>query len=70
MPGSPIPYPRINFSGAFFSANNAYSLPDVKSVLYHPDTGTANLHLCRVEKITASSAGDPPSYTTAHGMWR
>ncbi len=27
---------------------NVYSLPDVKSVLYHPDVGTANLHLCGI----------------------
>ena len=38
-------------------AYNVYSLPDVKSVLYHPDVGTANLHLCGIGKITVSSAG-------------
>ena len=45
-------------------AYNVYSLPDVKSVLYHPDVGTANLHLCVVGKITVSSAGDLASHTT------
>ena len=37
-------------------AYNVYSLPDVKSVLYHPDVGTANLHLCGIGKITISAA--------------
>ena len=45
-------------------AYNVYSLPDVKSVLYHPDVGTANLHLCGVGKIVVSSAGDMTSHTT------
>ena len=45
-------------------AYNVYSLPDVKSVLYHPDVGTANLHLCGVGKITVSAAGDLSSHTT------
>ena len=44
-------------------AYNVYSLPDVKSVLYHPDVGTANLHLCGIGKITVSSAGDLTSHT-------
>lgn len=49
-------------------AYNVYSLPDVKSVLYHPDVGTANLHLCGMGKITVSSAGDLTSHTsTADG---
>ena len=49
-------------------AYNVYSLPDVKSVLYHPDVGTANLHLCGVGKITVSAAGDLTSHTlTAAG---
>ena len=26
-------------------AYNVYSLPDCRTVLYHPDVGTANLHL-------------------------
>ena len=45
-------------------AYNVYSLPDVKSVLYHPDVGTANLHLCGIGKITVSAAGDLSSHTT------
>ena len=49
-------------------AYNVYSLPDVKTVLYHPDVGTANLHLCGTGKITVSSAGDLSSHTaTADG---
>jgi hypothetical protein len=32
-------------------AYNVYSLPDCKSVLYHPDVGTANLHQCGIGKI-------------------
>ena len=43
---------------------NVYSLPDVKSVLYHPDVGTANLHQCGIGKITVSAAGDLASHTT------
>ena len=43
---------------------NVYSLPDVKSVLSHPDIGTANLHLCGAGKITISAAGDLSSHTT------
>ena len=45
-------------------AYNVYSLPDVKSVLYHPDVGTANLHLCGIGKIVVSAAGDLTSHTT------
>ena len=45
-------------------AYNVYSLLDVKSVLYHPDVGTANLHLCGIGKITVSAAGDLTSHTT------
>ena len=45
-------------------AYNVYSLPDVKSVLSHPDVGTANLHLCGIGKITISSSGDLTSHTT------
>ena len=45
-------------------AYNVYSLPDVKSVLYHPDVGTANLHQCGMGKITVSSAGDLSTHTT------
>ena len=49
-------------------AYNVYSLPDVKSVLYHPDVGTANLHLCGIGKIVVSAAGDLTSHTmTADG---
>ena len=29
-------------------AYNVYSLPDCRTVLYHPDVGTANLHQCGV----------------------
>lgn len=43
---------------------NVYSLPDVKSVLYHPDVGTANLHQCGMGKIVVSAAGDLTSHTT------
>ena len=39
-------------------ASHIYSLPDVKSVLYHPAVGTANLHLCGIGKITSAAAGD------------
>ena len=39
-------------------AYNVYSLPDCKSVLYHPDVGTANLHQCGMGKIVVSAAGD------------
>ena len=47
---------------------NIYSLPDVKSVLYHPDVGTANLHQCGIGKIVVSAAGDLSSHTaTADG---
>ena len=45
-------------------AYNVYSLPDVKSVLYHPDVGTARLHLCGMGKIVISSSGDLSSHTT------
>ena len=49
-------------------AYNVYSLPDVKSVLYHPDVGTANLHQCGIGKIVVSAAGDLSSHTaTADG---
>ena len=49
-------------------AYNIYSLPDVKSVLYHPDVGTANLHLGGIGKIVVSAAGDLSSHTaTADG---
>jgi len=46
-------------------AYNVYSLPDCKSVLYHPDVGTANLHQCGMGKIVVSAAGDLTSHTTA-----
>ena len=45
-------------------AYNVYSLPDCKSVLAHPDVGTANLHLCGIGKITVSAGGDLSSHTT------
>lgn len=49
-------------------AYNVYSLPDVKSVLYHPDVGTCNLHQSGMGKITVSSAGDLSTHTaTADG---
>ena len=44
------------------------SLPDCKSVRYHPDVGTANLHQCGMGKIVVSAAGDLTSHTmTADG---
>ena len=45
-------------------AYNVYSLPDVKSTIYHPDVGTANLHEYGIGKLTISSAGDYASHTT------
>ena len=45
-------------------AYNVYSLPDTRTVLYHPDVGTANIHQCGHGKITVSSAGDLTSHTT------
>jgi len=49
-------------------AYNVYSLPDCRTVLYHPDVGTANLHQSGHGKITISSAGDLTSHTaTADG---
>ena len=49
-------------------AYSVYSFGDVKSVLYHPDVGTANLHQCGMGKITISSGGDMTSHTvTADG---
>jgi len=45
-------------------AYNVYSLPDCKSLLYHPDVGTANLHQCGMGKIVVSAAGDLTSHTT------
>jgi len=45
-------------------AYNIYSLPDTKSVLTHPDIGTANLHLCGMGKIIISAAADLSSHTT------
>lgn len=45
-------------------AYNVYSLPDVKTVLYHPDVGTANLHQCGTGSIVVSAAGDLTSHTT------
>ena len=45
-------------------AYNVYSLPDCRTVLYHPDVGTANLHQCSHGKMTiiAGCAGDPDDY--------
>ena len=48
-------------------AYNVYSLPDVKSVLCHPDVDTANLHLCGIGKITISAAGDLTSHNFHRG---
>ena len=45
-------------------AYNVYSLPDCKSVLYHPDVGTLNLHQGGMGRIVVSSAGDLTSHTT------
>ena len=47
-----------------FLSFSVYSFPDVKTVLYHPDVGTANLHQCGAGKITVSAAGDLTSHTT------
>ena len=46
-------------------AYNVYSLPDCRTVLSHPDIGTANLHQCGHGKITVSAAGDLTSHTVA-----
>ena len=46
-------------------AYNVYSLPDTRTVLYHPDVGTANLHQCGHGKITVSAAGDQFNVPTA-----
>ncbi len=49
-------------------AYNIYSLPDCRTVLSHPDVGTANLHQCGRGRITVSAAGDLTSHTlTADG---
>ena len=49
-------------------AYNVYSLPDCRTVLYHPDVGTANLHQCGHGKITESADGELMSHTmTADG---
>ena len=45
-------------------AYNIYSLPDVKSVLYHQDVGQCNLHASGMGKIVISRAGDLSSHTT------
>ncbi len=45
-------------------ADGVSSLPDCKSVLYHPDVGTCNLHQCGMGKIVVSAAGDLTSHTT------
>ena len=51
-------------------AYNVYPLPDCRTVLYHPDVGTANLHQCGHGKISVSAAGDLTSHTLkADGMW-
>jgi len=46
-------------------AYNVYSLSDCKSVLYHPDAGTTNLHQCGMGKIAVSAAGELMPHTTA-----
>ena len=49
-------------------AYNVYSIPDCRTVLYHPDVSTANLHQCGHGKITVSAAGNLTSHTmTADG---
>ena len=45
-------------------AYNIYSLPDVKSVLYHQDVGQCNLHASGMGKIVISRSGDLSSHTT------
>ena len=42
-------------------AYNVYSLPDCKSVLYHPDAGTANLQ--KVPDRTFDRTGTNLTYT-------
>ena len=52
-------------------ANNysVYSLADTKTVLYHPNVGQANLHLCGRGKMVISYSGDLSSHTaTADGF--
>jgi len=45
-------------------AYNIYSLAETKSVLYHPNVGTCNLHQCGTGKIVISASGDLSSHTT------
>ena len=54
-------------------AYNVYSLPDCKSVLYHPDVGTANLHQCGMGKIVVlalASASALASALVLESAWR
>ncbi len=41
-----------------------YSLADTRTVLYHPNVGQANLHLCGRGKMVISYSGDLSSHTT------
>ena len=41
-----------------------YSLADTRTVLYHPNVGQANLHLCGRGKMVISYSGDQSSHTT------
>ena len=43
--------------------HNAYSIPDRRTVLYHPDADTANLYQRGYGKIAVSAAGDLTSHT-------
>ncbi len=64
-------------------AYNVYSLPDCRTVLYHPDVGTANLHQSGHGKITGNAGDDPfrsltgtleerrePEWTGQRSWWR
>ncbi len=41
-----------------------YSLADTRTVLFHPNVGQANLHLCGRGKMVISYSGDQSSHTT------
>ena len=41
-----------------------YSLADTRTVLYHPNVGQGNLHLCGRGKMVISYSGDLSSHTT------
>ncbi len=43
---------------------SVYSLADTKTVLFHPNVGQGNLHLCGRGKMVISYSGDHSSHTT------